>query len=64
MESHDLSALRLDALRQEAAKKLRLRNRYRLAKDLGFSAAEAKILQGRSESHIRELAEGLEKKAP
>ena len=61
MESNKLASLKLDALRQATANKLRLRNHYRLAKDLGFSAAEAKLLQGRSESYIRTLAQELEK---
>lgn len=61
MATHDLASLQREAQRQETAKKTRLRYRYHLAKQLGFSAAEAKILQGHSEKHIRQLA--AEKKA-
>ncbi len=57
---------RLIELRQEAkleyeGKKARLRLNYHLARDLGFSAQEAKLLQGRSEDYIRDLALALPK---
>ena len=59
MASPTLTALRQEAKRQYTEKKARLRHRYRLARELGFSAQEAKLLQGRSEEHIRELAKEL-----
>lgn len=61
MESSELVALRREAKRQNAGLLLRLRRHYRLARELGFSATEAKILQGRSEQYIRELAQELPK---
>ncbi len=53
--------LRQEAKREYEKKKAHLRQNYRLAKDLGFSAQEAKLLQGRSESYIRDLAQALPK---
>ncbi len=56
-----LIELRQEAKREYEKKKAHLRQNYRLAKDLGFSAQEAKLLQGRSESYIRDLAQALPK---
>ena len=59
MDSPILADLRRRATRQYAEKKARLRQRYKLARELGFSASEAKVLQGRSETYIRTLAQEL-----
>ncbi len=56
-----LAELRQEAKRQYDGKKARLRDNYRLARNLGFSAPEAKLLQGRSEEYIRDLAQALPK---
>ncbi len=56
-----LIELRRAAQQQYDEKKARLRLSYRLARDCGFSAQEAKLLQGRSEEYIRDLALALPK---
>ena len=59
MEPSALATLRREVKRQEARKLARLRDHYHLARELGFSASEAKLLQGRSETYIRDLAKEL-----
>jgi hypothetical protein len=54
-------AYTLDDLEQEAKQKAenvkkKLRERYKLARDLGFSASEAQLLSSRPEQIIRQLA--------
>ena len=56
-----LNELRQAAKQQYDEKKANLRDHYRLARTLGFSAQEAKLLQGRSEDYIRDLALALPK---
>lgn len=48
-----LESLEAQVLKQQEARK----ERYNLARELGFSAAEANILQNRSADNIRKLAE-------
>lgn len=59
MDSTELLNFRRDAQRLYTERKARLRRLYRLARELGFSSPEAKLLQGRSEDYIRELAASL-----
>jgi len=54
-----LAALRQEAQQQYDKSKGRLRRHYQLAKELGFTAEEAKLLKGRSEEYIRDLARAL-----
>ena len=63
MQTVSLVSLQQEAKRQYALMKARKRERYRLAKDLGFSSTEAKVLSGRSETYIRALAQQLDQKA-
>ena len=53
MKHLDLTA---KANQEYVALKERRRKRYRLAKDLGFNAKEAKILSAYSQAHIIEMA--------
>ena len=61
MKSSTLAELRRQADRRYEAVKARLRERYRLARDLGFSPQEAGVLAGRSIDYIKDLAEKLPK---
>lgn len=64
MQTTALDALRQEAERQYLDLKARKRRRYRLARDLGFSAKEAKLLSGRSELYIATLAKELQSTHP
>jgi hypothetical protein len=57
----DLEELRKKAEEQKQANLLLLRNRYQLAKDLGFNTSEAAILRRQPEEEIRRLAEEKKK---
>ncbi len=50
-----------DLQKQVKLQKERRKARYQLARKLGFSSAEATMLQGRSEDAIRKLAEQKKK---
>ena len=55
--SYNLEDLEREAGKQREYQKKRLRDHYRLAKELGFSASEAQILSLKPEALIRKLAE-------
>lgn len=55
---NDAELLKNRVIKQTGKLRLRQKERYRLAKKLGFSASEAVILQNWSEDRIRELAKG------
>lgn len=59
MKAQGLGEIQAAAVRQYEATKARLRQRYKLARDLGFSPKEAKALSGWSQERIVELARGL-----
>ena len=59
--TYNLSDLERDANKRYEAQKARLRERYKLARDLGFSGAEAGILCLKSEDIIRRLADERKK---
>ena len=61
MKIQTLADLKEEANRMKKALLARLHDRYYLARKLGFSATEAKLLQGRSEAYIRAMAEELTK---
>lgn len=55
--SYSLKDLEREAGNQREYQKKRLRDHYRLAKELGFSASEAQVLSLKPEALIRRLAE-------
>ena len=59
MAASSLAALQAKAEEQYTNLKARKRSRYRLARALGFSAREAKVLSGRSELYIATLSKQL-----
>ena len=63
MSDYDSSALDVDVLRLKSHQKKRSKERYDLARELGFSSLEARVLMAKSESIIRQIAKEREKKA-
>ena len=59
MKDMDLAELRHVAETQRIKKNKKLRERYALAKSLGFASSEAMILQHKTEQVIRKLAQKL-----
>ena len=57
---YTLEQLEVEAEAQRERVKARLKKGYHLARELGFSSAEAAVLQGKSEDLVRSLA--LERK--
>ena len=60
--------MRMEDIRQKAADryeklKARMRAKYALARELGFSAQEANLMTGWSEEKIREAAECFKREA-
>ena len=53
---YNLEDLEREAEEQKTGINKRFRDRYKLAKELGFSATEAQILSQRPEALIRQLA--------
>lgn len=56
MKEYTLQDLKERAEKEANSQKLRLRARYALAKSLGFTASEAKILSFKPEETIKRLA--------
>ena len=54
---YSLEDLEKDARQKREALNKRIRDNYNLAKDLGFTPAEASVLSMKSETIIRQLAE-------
>jgi hypothetical protein len=54
--------LELRANKQISSSRLKQKEKYRLARDLGFSSYEAVILQNWAEARIRALAESRQSK--
>ncbi len=57
MKNYTLEDLSRQAKKEVAVQKNRLKSRYALAKTLGFSPVEARILSFKSEAIIKRLAE-------
>lgn len=57
MREFDLTELNERAKADTEKKRLKMKTRYRYARDLGFSSSEAVILQGKSEYIIKRLAD-------
>jgi hypothetical protein len=56
-KSFTLDDLKNKVEQQRESQLARLKSRYELAKSLGFTAAEAMILQNKTEEVIRQLAQ-------
>ena len=54
--TYTLEDLKRDTALQKEQLNKRLRDRYKLAKELGFSSGEARVLSLKQEALIRELA--------
>lgn len=53
---YSLEELQRDSNNRREALKKKMRDNYKLAKELGFSSAEASVLANKSEDIIRQLA--------